>query len=129
MTPKNSAKILLIDDQDNWRALLKKALRDEDIHVLEASNIQQAKKMLMQSNFDLVVFDVRLKDEDSHNVEGLGLLYFAKEHSPQTKTIILTGYPESVRGEIDADAFLFKVPEGTNFSKDAFRLKVLELLN
>ena len=83
---------------------------------------------MSQSTFDLVVLDVRLEDEDSHNVEGLGLLYSVKEHSHTTKTIVLTGYPESIRGEIGADALFFKVPEGKNFDKNMFRDKVKELL-
>lgn len=128
MTSKNPAKILFIDDQDNWRELLKKALKNENIHISEASTVEDAKDLITNLTFDLIVFDVRLEDDEPHNVEGLGLLYFVKAHSPMTKTIVLTGYPESIRGETDADVLLFKVPEGTNFDKDMFRDKIKELL-
>ncbi len=128
MSPNISAHILIVDDQDNWRKLLKKALNDENIHISEASTIQDAQSLLSQTTFDLVVFDVRLEDAESYNVEGLALLHFVKTHSPKTKTIVLTGYPESVRGIPDADEFMFKVPPGKTFDRRAFKNKVTDFI-
>ncbi len=119
--------VLVVDDQPNWRKALRFLLENERVHVSEAENSDEAKEILKHSKFDLAVFDVRLVDEETFNVEGLELLYLIKQTDPVTKTIVMTGYPESIRGKIEADEFILKVPQNSTFSRE-FLEKVKRLL-
>ena len=79
-----------------------------------------------------MVLDVRLVDTDVFNVQGLELLRLVKTQEAAQKTIILTGYPESIRKgvleEYGADALVLKVPPGSRFNSRGFTDKVQELL-
>ena len=122
-------QVLIVDDQDNWRTALRTLIEDANVRVTEASNFDEAKRLLTSARFDLVVLDVRLVDQDEFNVEGLDLLNLIHAAIPDTKTVILTGYPESIRTTPpDADAFIFKVPQGTHFDSRAFKKRIKELL-
>ena len=122
-------QVLIVDDQDNWRTALRTLIEEVNVRVTEASNFAEAKHMLTSARFDVVVLDVRLVDQDEFNVEGLDLLNLIHAASPKTKTVILTGYPESIRTTPpDADAFIFKVPQGAHFDSRAFKKRMNELL-
>lgn len=122
--------ILIVDDRINWRRVLRVLLEGDGHQVSEAESLQEAQKLLTQpeSSFDLAVLDVRLVDEESMNVQGLELLQIIKNQKPLMKTIILTGYPDSIKGEIDADTMLLKVPEGGTFDTGGFKTTVRNLL-
>ncbi len=120
--------VLIVDDQENWRVALKTLIEEAGVRVTVAPNFADAKRTLMTERFDLVVLDVRLVDEDEFNVEGLDLLHLIRAASSETKTVILTGYPDSVRVTPDADAFVFKVPQGSHFDSRAFKARIKELL-
>ena len=122
-------QVLIVDDQENWRIALKTLLEEADVRIASAPNFAEAKRLLTSARFDVVVLDVRLVDQDEFNVEGLDLLNLIRATSPETKTVILTGYPESIRTTPpDADAFIFKVPQGAHFDSRAFKKRMKELL-
>ncbi len=123
-----SKHVLIIDDQENWRIALKTLIEEAGVRVTVAPNFADAKRALTTERFDLALLDVRLVDEDEFNVEGLDLLHLIRAANPETKTVILTGYPESVRVTPDADAFIFKVPQGSHFDSRTFKKRITELL-
>ena len=55
-----AAKVLLVDDIEANRLLLKEQFLQTDIHFYEAENGQQAVEMTKQLNPDLVVMDIRM---------------------------------------------------------------------
>ena len=121
--------ILVVDDQENWRRALKSLLEGEGFQVTEASHVQEAKDLLMKTQFHLVVVDIRLKDKETYNVEGLELLHYIKSQTSTTKTVVLTAYPESLQGkQPDADAFIHKVPQNEMFNTKEFREQIRTLL-
>lgn len=122
------SNVLIVDDQNNWRSALKRVLQKDGFQVSLAISFQEAKNLLEQQIYDLVVLDVRLVDEESFNVEGLDLLHLIKSNTPSTKTIILTGYPEILRRTPESDAFIFKVPENSTFDSQEFRKLVRNML-
>lgn len=122
-------QVLIVDDQENWRIALKTLIEEIGARVTAAPDFAEAQRMLAAVRFDLVVLDVRLVDQDEFNVEGLDLLNLIHAASPETKTVILTGYPESIRlTPPEADAFIFKVPQGAHFDSRAFKKRIKELL-
>jgi DNA-binding NtrC family response regulator len=130
MTSQIMGKILIVDDQKNWRKALSELLDDYEISL--ATNVNEAKQALQEFTFDVAVLDVRLVDQDEFNADGIDLLKMLKKGELHIGVIVLTGYPESIREEIlekySPDELIFKVPTGTKFDLINFRKKVEELV-
>jgi DNA-binding response OmpR family regulator len=133
MTENAECHILVVDDQENWRKLLYSLLSEEGYVVDLAADFEQADHAISHRSFDVLVLDVRLKDTDIYNVQGLELLRRAKSQKQNTKVIVLTGYAESIHeGVLDrlgADALVLKVPSKATFDSHAFRELVYDLLH
>jgi len=63
-----SARILVIDDDADWRTLLGGALQQEDFQVTEASTGSEALALIHSACFDLVILDVQLPDCEGYEV-------------------------------------------------------------
>ncbi len=61
---KTDTHILVIDDDDRIRGLLKTYLGRQGYHVSVAANAQKARKMMAGLQFDLMVVDVMMPGED-----------------------------------------------------------------
>lgn len=123
--------VLIADDRENWRRVLRYLSEREGFFVSEAKDVQEAKNILVQKKFDLALIDVRFIDRDIFNVDGLDLLRFVKMNYPETKTVVLTAYPESIESRKlkEADDFILKAPpKGINFNEE-FRRKIRILLS
>ncbi|MBD3218333.1 MAG: response regulator [candidate division Zixibacteria bacterium] len=129
MCSESLASILIVDDQKNWRKVLSLLLKNDPYKVIDADSFENAKNKLDSRYFDLVVLDVRMVDNDTFNVDGLALLNYIRDNHPTTKTIILTGYPDSVKDRSQVDAFILKVPPGSTFDEQGFRNLVHRILN
>jgi DNA-binding response OmpR family regulator len=108
-------------------------LEQEGYAVITASDFEDAYKALQAQRFDLVTLDVRLEDKHLFNVQGLKLLQLIKEQQTDTKVIILTAYPESIREDFleeqRADALILKVPPKSYFDTNDFLQMVSTLLS
>lgn len=62
-------KLLVVDDESNIRLLYRQELSDEGYEVVTAANAIEAVDRLQETDFDLVVLDIKLKNES-----GLDLL-------------------------------------------------------
>ena len=83
-----AARILIIDDDENIRKVLKTILEDEGYTV---DTVDTAKKGIEQSEkafYNLALIDVRLPD-----MEGIELLSKLRSSKPKMRKIIVTGYP------------------------------------
>ena len=125
-----AGRILIVDDQRNWRLALVKLLEGHEVSLAES--VDEAKQALQKNTFDVVILDVRLIDLDALNVDGIGLLRTLKCERPDMGLIVLTAYPENIRREVleryPPDHLLLKVPPGLRFDSDGFRAKVGELV-
>jgi DNA-binding NtrC family response regulator len=128
MVPNTQKYILIVDDQENWRNVIKSVLADEQYCISEADNAETAKEILAKTPCDLAVLDVRLQDEQTFNVEGLDLVKSVKAQNPAAKVIVLTGYPESIKDKSGPDLILHKVPSNSTFNPAQFKKHVEELL-
>ncbi|HEX2343071.1 MAG TPA: sigma-54 dependent transcriptional regulator, partial [Vicinamibacterales bacterium] len=86
MTPP-PARILLVEDKDSLREMLRHALEREGHAVLEATNGPEAARALQQGQPDLVLSDLRLPDGD-----GFGVLRAAKEVDADIPVIVMTAF-------------------------------------
>lgn len=82
-----SRRFLLVDDDDVFRGVLRRALERRGFSVREAGHIASAKEMCRDWRPDDVVLDLRLA-EDS----GLALLPELLAMAPQPRVLMLTGF-------------------------------------
>jgi DNA-binding NtrC family response regulator len=88
-------ELLLVEDKDSLRAMLRHALEREGYAVLEARDQPEAEKQLLGNRPALVLSDLRLPAGD-----GFGVLRAAKASDPDVPVIVMTafgGIEEAVR--------------------------------
>jgi DNA-binding NtrC family response regulator len=81
------APILIVEDKDSLRAMLRHALEDQGHSVLEAADQAEALKQVRDGRPDLILSDLRLLSGD-----GVGVLRGAKEIDPGLPVIVMTAY-------------------------------------
>lgn len=80
----NTIKVLLVDDEENQSALLRKVLQKKGLDVVEENNSLKAKELIEKEFFDLIVSDLQMPE-----VSGMDLL---KIKPKETLFIMITGY-------------------------------------
>lgn len=82
---KNSAQILVADDENDFRMILQSFLVSEGHSVTTAEDGADAINKLQEKSFDLVLLDIRMP-----RVDGVEVLQFIKQQYIDTQVIILT---------------------------------------
>lgn len=105
-----SARILVVDDDEPILSAIREYFGPLGYEVDCARELEEAEAMLAHVRYALLIADLRLTG--SQSAEGLELVRFARERSPWTRTILLTGHG-SMEVETEAlgrgvDAFLEK---------------------
>ncbi len=80
-------KILLVDDEDRFRATLGKRLGERGQNVTAVSSGLEAVEQMKSRDFDVVVLDVKMQGMD-----GLETLVELKKIRPGTEVVLLTGH-------------------------------------
>jgi len=83
-----TARILVIDDDENIRKVLETILEDEGYVVETAETAKKGIEESENSFYNLALIDVRLPD-----MEGIELLSKLRSTKPKMRKIIVTGYP------------------------------------
>jgi DNA-binding NtrC family response regulator len=83
-----SARILVIDDDESVRTTVSMTLKHAGYLVDTAENGKRAIEMSEANFYNLALIDIRLPD-----MEGTELLTALKETTPRMVKIIVTGYP------------------------------------
>jgi two-component system nitrogen regulation response regulator NtrX len=87
----NAGKILLVDNEPNYRDMVCQFLEDQGYEVIMASNPASAAELMKAERPALAVIDIRLLDDsDDKDETGLAL---AKQTDPSIPKIILTAFP------------------------------------
>jgi signal transduction histidine kinase len=84
---REPAKVLVVDDEESVVVTIKAILQLDGYDVVTTTSGAQARTMVRKQEYDLVLSDLRLEDGD-----GLDVLRAVRENSPDTVTIMLTGY-------------------------------------
>jgi DNA-binding NtrC family response regulator len=85
---EKTARILIIDDDENIRKVLQTILEDEGYFIATADTGKKGIEQSEKDFFNLALIDVRLPD-----MEGIELLSKLKDTKPKIRKIIVTGYP------------------------------------
>jgi DNA-binding NtrC family response regulator len=80
-------RILIADDDDLCREILRDAIQGEDVFVKIAADGVDALEMLGSSPFDILITDLNMP-----RMDGLTLLGHARELHPHILSIIITGF-------------------------------------
>ena len=100
--PVPKARLLVVDDEPDLRTLYELTLRREGHHVQTAGNVQQARQILREQVFDVLITDMRLPDG-----LGLELLQWLRERQRGERCVVVTAYgtPENAVDSLKAGAF------------------------
>lgn len=115
-------KILVVDDEESARKLIKKTLIKEAFDVYESESGTQALSVIEKFDFDLILLDINMKE-----IGGLEVLRRLREKGNEVPVIILSGRnsdPDKVLGlGIGADDYITKP-----FSPSVLTARVKSLL-
>jgi len=119
---KNNFHILVVDDDDRIRELVKQYLEDKKYIVTTARDSFDAKKKIEVIKFDIIILDIMMPGES-----GLSLTKEIKKNNP-TPIILLTAKGETqdrIKGlELGADDYL-----GKPFEPKELLLRIKNILN
>ncbi|MFQ5893419.1 MAG: sigma-54-dependent transcriptional regulator [Nitrospinota bacterium] len=79
--------ILVVDDEKNYRLVLRTLLEGEDYEVLDAARAEEALALVERVDLDLVVTDMRMP-----GLEGMKVLELLKQRRPPVPVIMMTAY-------------------------------------
>lgn len=89
-----TGKILVVDDEQDIRDVIKLHLEGEGYHLLEAENGEEAIKVLRDGdnmiNVGLILCDIRMP-----KVNGIECIDFLKQQAPGIPVVVVTGYPDT----------------------------------
>ncbi|MDH3344014.1 MAG: response regulator, partial [Desulfobacteraceae bacterium] len=86
-------RLLLVDDEDDFRNTLAKRLTKKGIIPEQAENGRKALSILENKPIDIVVLDVKMP-----GMNGIEVLNHIKEKYPKTEVIFLTGHAATQDG-------------------------------
>ena len=84
---REQPKVLVVDDEESVVVTIEAILQLDGYSVATTTSGAEARKMVREVEYDLVLTDLRLEDGD-----GLEVLKAVRESYPETVTIMLTGY-------------------------------------
>lgn len=85
----NMKRILIVEDDSAFMVMLEAWLRKKGFDTETSMTVAEAKAKLRNSEFSIVLTDMRLPDED-----GISLLEWINGNVPETPVIIMTGYAD-----------------------------------
>ncbi|MGI6638627.1 MAG: response regulator [Desulfobulbus sp.] len=83
----NTIRVLIVDDEDDFRETIVKRLNARKLKAEGASGGRKALEMLKEKEFDVMVLDVKMPDMD-----GIETLRHVKKITPDVEVIMLTGH-------------------------------------
>ena len=82
------ARILVIDDDSSYRALLRQIIEEKGHTAIEAENADDGLGIFLREKIDLVVSDLMMPLKS-----GMELLHELRQINPKVLFIMVTGYP------------------------------------
>ncbi len=87
MTDTPRIRILVVDDEPNIVEVMRSALLSEGYDVTATSQPEQAERLIVEHDYDLVMSDLKMSP-----IDGLGILRRAKEKDERLQVILVTAF-------------------------------------
>jgi DNA-binding NtrC family response regulator len=88
-----TGNILLVEDEDRWRGLIRRIFSLEGYNVYESPDIRTASRILKKQEIDLVVCDINLPDGN-----GLDIIQQVKNKTAYREIVFLTAFANVADG-------------------------------
>lgn len=88
------ARLLLVEDDPQVRAMLSETLADEGYEVIEAMNGREAVERFREGPCDLVIMDIIMPEKD-----GVEAIHILRREFPATKIIAISGGSPHIKGD------------------------------
>ncbi len=95
MKPKN-IKLLIVDDNESHRLMLKAVLSEEGCRINEAGDGKEAVALVEENDFDLILMDIRMA-----GMSGIDALKIIKTKKPELPILLMTAYA-TVKSAVEA---------------------------
>ena len=95
------ARILVIDDQDSIRRVVRRALEQDGHEVFDASDGELGMEILESHSFDIVITDIFMPGQD-----GIVTLRQVRKRFPEVKVIVISGGDSTGMMDLRQDAEL-----------------------
>jgi CheY-like chemotaxis protein len=116
-------KILLAEDDDAVRDMLRVALERDGFEVVAASNVREALTCIVSEDFDALLSDLHMP----HAGDGFTVVSAMRHMHPKAATVVLSGYPELDEAlsaiRLQADDVLVK-PIEISFLRECIHRKI-----
>ena len=86
MSQTSRSNLLLVDDEKDFLEVLQASLASEGFEIESAADGVEAINKLQKGAFDVVLLDIRMP-----RVDGLEVLQYVKDNTPDTEVIMLSG--------------------------------------
>ena len=84
------SRVLVADDDDAVRNMLREALERDGFEVVEATNVREALSRIAAESFDVLLADLHMP----HSGDGFTVVSAMRHTHPHAATFVLSGYPE-----------------------------------
>lgn len=103
-----AAKVLLVDDDQDFRSLARKILERAGMEVIEAEDGRRCVQLTSSLNVDAIIVDMVMPHQD-----GIATICLLKDRFPHAKIVAISGVQESslylgVSAQLGASAILHK---------------------
>ncbi|MBU1054293.1 MAG: response regulator [Proteobacteria bacterium] len=83
----NNIRLLLVDDEEDFRITLTARLKRRNIDVVDVSSGEKAIELIRNNKFDVVIVDIKMP-----GIDGIETLRYLKRIDPLLEVILLTGH-------------------------------------
>lgn len=92
-----SHRVLLVDDDDDVREMMRLTLEKKGFEVIPASSVTAALKLIVMETFDVLITDLHMPDPS----DGFAVITAMRHSQPEALTLLVSGYPD-VKSAMDA---------------------------
>jgi len=92
-----SHRVLLVDDDEAVRAMMKMTLEGKGFDVVSAASVTEALKLITTESFDVLITDLHMPNPS----DGFAVVTAMRHSQPDALTLLVSGYPD-LKSAMDA---------------------------
>ena len=89
-TTSVSHRVLLVDDDDAVRTMMRLTLENKGFAVVAAANVTEALKLITTESFDVLITDLHMPNPS----DGFAVITAMRHLQPKALTLLVSGYPD-----------------------------------